>query len=992
MAIYKLNSKKKKEGSSRAKKITGFSLIGVASLVFLFMTGIVPVLQRFLLGVFGVFGFPLCIILFVIGLALVNNRKYVMPKRYTVCLILSVFFVLCILQLIVVGNNKVTTPEGTKETMKFFKYMAKNYSAHNGWTAGGFLIGIFTTIFLYIATIWGSFIIYALALVICVALMIDSLNNMRKDRSTMAPVSVQIKDAGRAGGHTGGKKESVLETAKKVEAASAEEVNVVLDGNLKAEEKKLEEKPLTAKQILGLDKKRNKAYEYDEKTSQMKSVDVPKKTTSESEKPKSLKEIILTPPEIDIDEYFKSIRRGNETPSKEEVDQTVSSLKQETKEINPSKIVHEDEFKTENNPIIRRSLPQVEAAVLTSAADDILRSVIQEEKEENPEFYENVEVEPTVAPERNPLDRLPTRDNGGNFEVGDRGAFERRGEAQESSISEQNNSTEVTDRAGLDRNRFIRLDRGPVTQEDKDARDAFNRDYDRISRVNGTLSREQQPIAPEEDEEPPVPYSYEKPSLDYITTKSVDLSTLNDEVAEKRVALENALEMFGVPAKVQGVVVGPAVTRYELEMPQGVSVSKIKSHVDDIAYALAAEGAIRVEAPVPGKSVVGIEVPNASIATISLRDILESNEFRQASSPLTFAIGKDITGRVVCANMQKLTHLLVAGATGSGKSVCLNAIILSIIYKASPEDVKIVLIDPKRVEFSSYEALPHLIMPKIVCDTQKAISTLSWAVDEMEKRFEILGNSRVKNIDEYNQTSEVVSGKKKKMPFLVIIVDELADLMMTGKKEVEEKVCRLAQKARAAGIHLILATQRPSVDVITGLIKSNFPSRISFSVTSAVDSMTILDRVGAEKLLGKGDMLYFPNGAKDPSRIQGCFIGTTEINNIVDFVRDNNEPRFDKSIEEKINNPNSGNGGAGVGGKKDDLDPLLPQVLKASIDANVASATMIRRRFAIGYPRAARIIDQMEEAGYISSADGVKPRTVYITEEEFNQIFGDVDY
>ena len=292
MAIYKLNSKKNKEGSSRAKKITGFSFIAASSLVFLFMTGIVPALQRFFLGIFGVFGFPLCVIMFVVGLALVNNRKYVMPKRYTACLILAVFFVLCILQLIIVGNNKVTvnagTAEETKEKLGFFKYMAKNYTCHNGWTAGGFLVGIFTTIVLYIATIWGSFIIYVLALVLCIALMIDSLNRIRKDQSTMANVSVQIKEKGRSGG----KKESVLSTAQKVEPVQIEEeTNVVLGGNLKAEEQKIEEKPLTAKQILGLDKKRNKAYEFDEATSQMRSVDVPKKPSPQPEKPKSLKEI-----------------------------------------------------------------------------------------------------------------------------------------------------------------------------------------------------------------------------------------------------------------------------------------------------------------------------------------------------------------------------------------------------------------------------------------------------------------------------------------------------------------------------------------------------------------------------------------------------------------------------------------------------------------------------------------------------------------------------
>lgn len=978
MAIYKLNSKKKKEGSSRKKKITGFTFIGVSSVVFLFMTGIVPVLQRFLLGVFGVFGFPLCIIMFVIGLALVNNRRYVMPKKYTICLILSVFFVLCILQLAIVGNNKVTVDDVT-ETMNFWKYMAKNYTCNNGWTAGGFLVGIFTTIVLYIATIWGSFIIYALALVLCIALLIDSLNYMRKNQSTMGTVSVQIKDV-----EDKTQKQPQIKSTEPKQLESGEEINVVLDGNLKEQEKlEKEKKPLTARQILGLDKKRNKAYEYEDKVATKSVTGQKAEVKVEPEKPKSLKELILTPPVIDIDEYFKNVGKNKNAPEKEEVEKNVQQMKQETDLVNPSQVVHDDEFKPDNTPFIKRSLPEVKSEELVEQADDILRSVIKEEKAENPEYYENVQIGPSENSnsERNLLDRLPDRDNSGSFER-DRGRFDNENQSHE----------ENGGRATFDRDRFTHLDRGPTNQEDKDARDAFSRDYDRISRVNGSLSREQQPIEPEEEELPPEPYVYEKPSLDFITTKSVDLSTLSGEVAEKRVALENALEMFGVPAKVQGVVVGPAVTRYELEMPQGVSVSKIKSHVDDIAYALAAEGAIRVEAPVPGKSVVGIEVPNASIATVSLRDILESNEFKQASSPLTFAIGKDITGRVVCANMQKLTHLLVAGSTGSGKSVCLNSIILSIIYKASPEDVKIVLIDPKRVEFSSYEALPHLVMPQIVCDTQKAINTLAWAVDEMERRFEILGNARVKNIDEFNQTNDVISGKIRKMPFIVIIVDELADLMMTGKKEVEEKVCRLAQKARAAGIHLILATQRPSVDVITGLIKSNFPSRISFSVTSAVDSMTILDRVGAEKLLGKGDMLYFPNGAKDPVRIQGCFIGTNEINNIVDFVRDNNEPRFDKSIEEKINNPNSGNGGGSGGANKNEFDPLLPQVLKACIDAKVASATMIRRRFAIGYPRAGRIIDQMEDAGYISSADGVKPRTVYITEEEFEQIFGDVDY
>lgn len=933
MAVYKLNSKKKKTKNPNTKKIVGFSLIAAASVVFLFLTGIVAPIQTFLLGLFGVFGYPLCIILFVVGLALVNNRRYVMSKKYTICLILTVFFALCILQLAIVGNN-VQVVDGESVKMSFWDYLAKNYTAK--WTAGGFLVGIFTTIFLYMANIYGAYIIFALAFVLCLALLLDSLKYMKKQKAEDEPVSVQIKDK-----KTGKVLDEDVEE-KEVEVIGEkieeEAPNVVLNGNLKEEENK----QLTARQILGLDKKRDKAYEYEKTPIQS--------TKKEPEKPKSLKELILTPPQIDIDEYFKDVRKQNDVPAKEEIQSNINSLK--TDEIEPSEVYHEDEFKPDNQPVIRRTLPEVRSEELVEKADDILKSAIEEEKKENPDIYEHMNEDS----ERNVIDRLPDRNNSGSFE---RRSFDR----------------------SFDRHEKL------TNQEDIDARRDFNRDYDRISARNGSLSRENSPIPDEQEPEEKEPYVYEKPPIEYITTQSVDLSTLNEDVATKRVLLENTLETFGVPAKVQGVVVGPAVTRYELEMPQGISVSKIKNRADDIALSLAAEGSIRIEAPVPGKSVVGVEVPNTSIATISLKDVLISKEFTQSSSPLTFALGKDITGNTICCNMQKLTHLLVAGSTGSGKSVCLNSIILSIIYKASPEDVKIILIDPKRVEFSSYEALPHLIMPKIVCETQKAINTLAWAVTEMERRFELLGMARVKNIDEYNQTPDVLSGKVEKMPFIVIIVDELADLMMTGKKEVEEKVCRLAQKSRAAGIHLILATQRPSVDVITGLIKSNFPSRIAFAVTSAVDSMTILDRVGAEKLLGKGDMLYYPVGAQEPKRVQGCFITTGEINKIVDYVRDNNKPIFDKDIEEQILNPNKNtNSGPGY---NNEMDPLLPQALKASIECKQASATMIRRRFAIGYPRAARIIDQMEAAGYISSADGVKGRTVYTTEEEFNELFGD---
>ena len=920
MAVYKLNSQKQKTEKKRnTKKIVGYSLIGSASVIFLLMTGVIKPLQIFFLGLLGVFGYPLCVILLIVGLALLNNRRYVMSIRYTVCLILSVVFLLCILQLAVVGGKNGN----------FWQYLGLNYS--KTWTPGGFLCGILTTIFLYVANLYGAYVISSLGFVLCFALLLDSIRVMKKTTTANEPVSVKIS----------GQKDTPKERP--------EDVNVVLGGNLKEQEAE-EKKQLSAKEILGLDRKQDKAYGFEENKIEEQKIEQP-------QTPQSLKKLILTPPQINIEEYFKDLNKKNTPPTQNEVTENVSALKREDT-FRPEKTEQQtfsnDTFDRNDRFEIDQSA-QFERATsddLVERANDILRDAIEEEKNENPDVFEEEQSDP----EQNLLNRMPERDNGGNFE------------------------------RNFDRPNLTRPGDRVMRQDDMDARADFNRNFDTIRERNGSLSREQQPIAPEEPPKPIEPYVYTKPSLDFITTQSVDLSTLNEDVAQKRVLLENCLETFGIPAKVQGVIVGPAVTRYELEMPQGIPVGKIKNRSDDIALALAAEGAIRIEAPVPGTSVVGIEVPNSSIATISLKDVLASREFQEARSPLTFALGKDITGRIMCCNMQKLTHLLVAGATGSGKSVCLNSIILSIVYKASPEDVKIVLIDPKRVEFSNYEALPHLIMPEIVCDSQKAADTLAWAVDEMDKRFEMLREARVKNIDEYNTTQDVLDGKVKKMPFIVIIVDELADLMMTAKKDVEEKICRLAQKARAAGIHLILATQRPSVDVITGLIKANFPSRISFALTSAVDSSTILDRVGAEKLLGKGDMLYFPNGAKDPLRVQGCFISTNEINNIVDFVRDNNKPIFDPDIEEAINNPNK-NGPNGVG-YNNEMDPLLPQVLKFAIECGSISVTMVRRRFAVGYAKAARIVDQMEAAGYVSASDGPKGRTVYITEDEYNDIFG----
>ena len=477
------------------------------------------------------------------------------------------------------------------------------------------------------------------------------------------------------------------------------------------------------------------------------------------------------------------------------------------------------------------------------------------------------------------------------------------------------------------------------------------------------------------------PSRYVRPPMGLLSTISTNIEDYADDYLEKSQQLERVLNEFRVPAKVIAVTRGPAVTRYELQMPAGVSVKKITQHAEDIAMTLASNGAVRIEAPIPGKNAVGVEVPNNTIATIALKDIIESREFIKSKSHLSFCLGKDISGNSKICDLAKMPHLLVAGATGSGKSVCLNSLIISLLYKSSPEDLRLILIDPKRVEFYVYNGLPHLMLPDVITEADKAINAFNWAINEMERRFQLFQDTNVKNLAEYNALPEILNGTKPKMPMIVIIVDELADLMLTNKRDVEDKIMRIAAKARAAGIHLVLATQRPSVDVITGTIKANLPSRIAFSVTSFADSKTILDGGGADKLLGKGDMLYAPIDYPEAKRIQGAFVSNDEVKAIVEFIKQNNKAYFDEEIEQVINQKISNNGFVN-GSYENEVDELLQPALKLIIESGQASISMLQRRFAIGYARAARIIDQMELMKYVSPSDGSKARNVYITMEK----------
>lgn len=453
---------------------------------------------------------------------------------------------------------------------------------------------------------------------------------------------------------------------------------------------------------------------------------------------------------------------------------------------------------------------------------------------------------------------------------------------------------------------------------------------------------------------------------------------INKDITENVKILEGTLESFGVKGKVTQVSCGPTITRYELQPAPGIKVSKIVNLADDIALSLAAPQ-VRIEAPIPGKAAVGIEVPNKEIDVVHFREVLETEEFLKSESILTVAFGKDIAGKPVVADLAKMPHLLIAGATGSGKSVCMNAIICSLLFKSRPDQLKILMIDPKMVELNNYNGIPHLVAP-VVTDPKKAAGALRWAVSEMEKRYELFAAAGVRDITRYNELKAAnPDGEEPPLPLIVVLVDELADLMMVAPADVEDAICRLAQMARAAGIHLVVATQRPSVDVITGLIKANIPSRVAFAVSSQIDSRTILDMGGAEKLLGRGDMLFYPVGMSKPIRIQGVFVSDSEVEAIVSFLKKQAVPEYN---EEVANLPEE----SAVEVEID--DELLPEAAKLVIESGQASISMLQRRLRIGYNRAARLMDLLEAKGVVGGFEGSKPRAVLIGWDEYQRLFG----
>ena len=522
---------------------------------------------------------------------------------------------------------------------------------------------------------------------------------------------------------------------------------------------------------------------------------------------------------------------------------------------------------------------------------------------------------------------------------------------------------DIDKKEDLSKNKFIKIEE----EVEKENKDDFDQRFEK-AKINSYKSKQVDLSDFDQTFKEEYTLNYKFPKLDLLDDRDDDSELDQNDIKDKARRIEECLDSFGIKSKVVQINIGPSVTCFELKPQRGVKVSKILNLSDDLSLALATSD-IRIEAPIPGKSHVGIEVPNSQKEVVGLKEMIASEEFMKSSKELPFVLGKSISGLPKVSAIEKMPHLLVSGATGSGKSVCINTIIMSILYKHSPDEVKLLLIDPKIVELSIYNGIPHLIMP-VITDPKKASSSLFWAIREMERRYKLFEENHVRDISSYRDLSEIDENIEK-LPYVVIIIDELSDLMMTAASEVEDYITRLAQKSRACGIHLIIATQRPTVDVITGTIKANIPSRIAFAVTSQIDSRTILDMSGAETLLGKGDMLFSPSDAMKPMRIQGAFVSDSEVLRVVNYIKQTREEEYDKkameTVEEKTKIV-----------ENDDEDELIDEAIEIIINENTASVSLLQRKLKVGYARAGRIIDQLEARGVIGGYEGSKPRKVLV--------------
>ncbi len=965
---------KKQKQKSESKPIKlNMSIVWLVVFSLMFVLCLFPnVVRHVILGSIGLSVYPLCFIGITTCCLSIAKRKFVVKKRYLAYLIAATLICWFVFHLIMTNVLKITMSS-------YGAHLSATYSAQT--TAGGLLFGLIAYPIVKLITYVGAYIFSAIALAIIVGLIVDYVY---VDRTV---------------GHK--------EVTTKFDFNKIEDFGIE-DKVENSKEDSVEQKAETKADATTMAKKRLGIKDKNIISTDLPTVEYNMPKTES--RPQSKRDYILTPldpvipPENEDDLFLdndtgyynsKKIKREHAEEIKP-VDQTnetepapYEDFQPEPEEDKYSDIILEDDstsldgfteldskptYSTESaQPYTKEgNLDEPNEPIETSQFNqtDVDDNIFEQDEQEDLNDVEEDLDSPVEEYKDEEVDNLESLDETDSTEhyqeveevVNNQFVDEYSGGRNES-LGNTNNNEVV--RPSLDLSKF---------------------------HLPNTITKSVEPeqIKIEEPKEKLEIPPYVAPPVQLLKFME-NKSTISEEQLQENVErLEQVLADFKVPAKVNNVQVGPAVTRYELSMPRGISVNKIVTMADDIAMTLASNGAIRVEAPIPGKNSVGIEVPNNTVTPVSLRELIDSNEFKVRANPMSFVLGKDINGDIIFCNLDKMPHLLVAGSTGSGKSVCLNTMLLSMCYKCGPQDLRLILVDPKMVEFSTYNGLPHLLIPEVITNKDMTINALDWAIKEMERRYALFAKNRVVNINEFNKSDAVKSKREEKIPFIVIVVDELADLMLEAKREIEDRIAKLAAKARAAGIHLVLATQRPSVDVITGTVKTNLPSRIAFALTNFMDSRTVLDQGGAEKLLGKGDMLFKPQDKPEPRRVQGAFVSSEEISAVVEYIKAHNKPVYDEDAGRAIKSQHSGGDNNGDGAlKEQEIDPIFKDVLRMFIETKQASSSVIQRRYSVGYNRAGRIVEQMERAGFISAPNGSKPRQVLITMDEFNAIFGE---
>ncbi len=928
----------KNKPKNSVKKRIAIILIIISSIgYFALFSGFLGFLKHFLLGFFGVFAYPLFFGGYALSYMLFKDKKFVMPKKFIVYISLLAFSLLSILHLAFSGGLSLSS---------YGTYLSQTY---NSLSAGGLLISLFTYPLVKLIQYFGAYVVFSILLIFSAYKILDyfiinknSINFIGKNKKQKARIE-EVKISNSASEYLN---DQIFNNSEK-------NPEIVVDAEISSDEAKR----LEAKRRLGIGQAKNQPVE----TLNNKQLETFNKFYNKTDDAPIFKDY----EDENIDEKLSNFNAFNSS--------TFTGSKSQTRE--------NDKDRREKNLEFLRAT--IDPNYRKTSMEDIAKL-----KNKNLNLEDNLKNLPIndLIKESEELKQQEREKNNSAIE---QNGFYLNNISNEDNLNNNTNSTNNINNNANNSNKGdkisdVKIDDLINKVKNLEKSEEVTKEEKKYTQTNLLDTKKEPKMATYKK-----PSRYVRPTTDLLNNISTDANKYCENYEEKAKIIETTLENFKVPAKVIGVTCGPAVTRFELEMPPGISVNKINQYSNDIAMALASSHGVRIEAPIPGKSAVGIEVPNDEIATVGLRECLESKEFYGAKGKLTFALGKDINGKYRVCDLSKMPHLLVAGTTGSGKSVCLNVMLVSLLYKCSPEELRLVIVDPKRVEFSMFNNLPHLLIPEIISNSDKTINALNYLINEMERRYEKFEEAYVKKIEEYNETEDVVSGKAQKLPYIVMILDEMNDLMSSNKKEIEDRITRIAQKARAAGIHLVLATQRPSVDVITGTIKANLPSRIAFAVSSFIDSKTILDRVGAEKLLGKGDMLYYPQELPEPARIQCAFISNEELKNVIQFIKQNNEGVFDEQAEREINKTSDNNGIASSGYDPNELDSLMPDALKYVIEIGQASISKLQRHFALGFSRAGKIIDQMERLHYISPADGSRPRTVYLTMDEYRQIYGD---